>query len=1059
MALSGKITRPRLPEVLSRARLFQALDRLCDHPLIWVTGPPGAGKTTLLASYLEHGAGAHLWYRIDRSDRDIGSFFHHLAAASGRRRAPPRFAPEYAAGLEVFSLNFFRALFVRRRGLLVLDNYQDLPTDAALHGLLAAIAEEIPAGRNIVVLSREPPSSAFARLRANRLLGLLGWEDLRLTEEETEAIVGLQEGRPPTEQRRAALHARAGGWVAGLILLLEQRGATEVGRMTDRGATTTQALFDYFAAEIVDRLDAPSRHLLMRTAWLPDVDAAAAKRLTGRSAHGLLHELNRRHFFVERLARRRSAYQYHPLFREFLLARAQQEFDADALRDLKRQAAAVLDAADRVEEATELLLEADEVEEAVRRIRLHGHTLIHQGRCATIERWLRRLPDELLSTDPALLQLFGLARLPYAPGEALGSLERAFAGHRAAGDRSGMLAACCAAVDAIQFEFADLNKLDPWIARFQELIDAGAPPALEPRVAYALFAALVAHQPDHPDIGRWERCVEEVTLRSPDPALSISAGYILAFYRMWTGRYTEAGLAVDNLRATAHVNAASPLIRLTAISTEAMYETLVGSPRRALPKVEEGVQLAHASGVHIWDHMLRGFGVAAALSLNERDRAAALLAHMQADLPRARPVDRAYYRFLDAWSELCRGDGGRTDADAAQKCATAHHATKPLGLTWGLYLTRLQYAESLRLRGAEDEALGEVAQVLEFARRARSHPLEISALLSLSDILATRGRDAESGEALARALRVASRQGVYNVLGWRPKRLMRHCLRALETGVEKEFVRSLIRHRDLTPDEPPVELEDWPWAVRVYTLGRFEAVVDGRPSDTTGGNRNKPMELLKVLIALGGRDVSLERLAETLWPEAEGDSARRAFDTTLHRLRRLLGGASVLRLESGGLSIDPRYVWIDCWALMRRLERLQEKLKSAAAEMTPASVEAVLSLYRGRFLRETDRPWAFRLREALHQQVRSVIVDAGKFWESAGRWEQAAACYGRGIEIDPVVEEFYQGRMRACHALGRPAEVAAAYHTCRKALAAVLQVEPCPETRVLLQPPPDGNSE
>jgi ATP/maltotriose-dependent transcriptional regulator MalT len=58
----AKITRPRLPRVLERERLFRLLDGCRDHPVIWVTGPAGAGKTTLIASYLDSRKFPCLWY-------------------------------------------------------------------------------------------------------------------------------------------------------------------------------------------------------------------------------------------------------------------------------------------------------------------------------------------------------------------------------------------------------------------------------------------------------------------------------------------------------------------------------------------------------------------------------------------------------------------------------------------------------------------------------------------------------------------------------------------------------------------------------------------------------------------------------------------------------------------------------------------------------------------------------------------------------------------------------------------------------------------------------------
>jgi two-component SAPR family response regulator len=44
----------------------------------------------------------------------------------------------------------------------------------------------------------------------------------------------------------------------------------------------------------------------------------------------------------------------------------------------------------------------------------------------------------------------------------------------------------------------------------------------------------------------------------------------------------------------------------------------------------------------------------------------------------------------------------------------------------------------------------------------------------------------------------------------------------------------------------------------------------------------------------------------------------------------------------------------------------------------------------------------------------------GRQMEAGGNWDQALACYRRGIDADELAEEFYQGMMR-CHAATGPA--------------------------------------
>ena len=72
--------------------------------------------------------------------------------------------------------------------------------------------------------------------------------------------------------------------------------------------------------------------------------------------------------------------------------------------------------------------------------------------------------------------------------------------------------------------------------------------------------------------------------------------------------------------------------------------------------------------------------------------------------------------------------------------------------------------------------------------------------------------------------------------------------------------------------------------VRIYTLGRFSLLLHGQPAIFGRKTPQRPLELLKAVIAYGGRDISLSLLTAALWPDSDGDDARRAFDTTLFRL-------------------------------------------------------------------------------------------------------------------------------------------------------------------------------
>lgn len=205
-----------------------------------------------------------------------------------------------------------------------------------------------------------------------------------------------------------------------------------------------------------------------------------------------------------------------------------------------------------------------------------------------------------------------------------------------------------------------------------------------------------------------------------------------------------------------------------------------------------------------------------------------------------------------------------------------------------------------------------------------------------------------------------------------------------------------------------------PGHIQVYTLGRFSIVRGGEPIRFKTKAQRMPMNLLKALIAFGGREVPVERLSDALWSESQGDLARQALAVTLCRLRKLIGEAAVRRQE-GRLSLERAHCWVDCWAF--------ERLVNGGASTLASVFPTVATLYRGSFLRsEDDRPWIIPTRERLHSKLVQFVLDCGRELYHRGEHKQALQVYQRGIEIEDGVEDFYRRLMGVYVALEQPSK-------------------------------------
>jgi len=178
-----------------------------------------------------------------------------------------------------------------------------------------------------------------------------------------------------------------------------------------------------------------------------------------------------------------------------------------------------------------------------------------------------------------------------------------------------------------------------------------------------------------------------------------------------------------------------------------------------------------------------------------------------------------------------------------------------------------------------------------------------------------------------------------------------------------------------------------------------------------------------VLIAAEGACISEARAAEALWPDADGDLARQNLRTTLHRLRKLLGSATVL-VHDGCIALNREQCWLDLWSLEARLKYLE---RDDAPTPPAQDVEALLAIYRGPLLGDSDLPIVLLARERLRIRFLRIIDMLGRRLLDTDACDQALACYQKGLEIDPLAESLQAGLLRSHLCLQHPAEGMEAY--------------------------------
>lgn len=1052
----AKLSLPVLGGIQPRERLFRILDGQRSRSLVWIHGPPGSGKTSLAVSYIGARALSAAWYRIDVTDADAAGFFHFLGEL-GRlhwRVALPPLTPEHMLDLTSFARLQFRELFksMPRGSLLVFDEYQEIPVDSRFHAAMRAACDEIPPELTVLVISRTKPHTEFLRMIVNGNAVAMDGETLKLTADEARELAVARGVKDQTTI--TSLHETSGGWPAGMALLLSSRihGATP-DLQSRRPTGDRELLFGYFAREVVAGLPSPVRDLLIRTSVASVFTADMARRISGNpNAHEVLEWLHQEQLFITRNEDAEAGYRYHALFREFLLTEARGSLTQGQYIRLLKETASALEETGWAEEAVMLYQEAHELSKSIRLIMEQAPRLLEQGRWQTVLLWIEGIPLELQTQVPWLAFWSGVAQLARNPSEARGALVEAFSTFNAHGDIMGQILSCAAIADSFFIDWSEFTGLDPWIDQLEILLESGFVfPDLETELK-VLTSTLNATSYRKHESNLAMRCASRLSVlvsQTKDCNKEAGALVALAGYWVWAHQFVQLRHLKPRMVRRINDHAVTALNRFWLHFGIFLIEWYGnGELERAVDALDAGITNANRSGLSFFISGAQLLQLSVLAPEAPLEKVEALIDDIESVVGLQRPLDAARIEFAKAFLRLRRGDPAGALPHAQRALALA----QTTGVRHVVFFVRLLTSRILidlgHLDSVADElnaAKGALAPCLPTFREFDSDLIMACTCLRAGDI-------PSALDHAGKALRTAREISALNAILWVPHQIAPVLALALTHGIEVSQAALLVRTHRLTPLSPDVE--SWPWPIRIYSLGRFSVVTCKGPIQFNGKAQRMPLQLLKVIIALGGRDIAISRLCECLWPEVDGDFAERNFSITLHRLRKLLAVDEAILVSERKASVNDRLCWVDTWAFERNSTLILEQLEKNEWRGTDKELEErrddILKVYGGDFLdREADEPWMFTMRKKLRSRLQRLVKSIAAKQETSRNLAGAIQTYQRGLERHPAEESFYRGIMAAYQTLGERSAVITAYQLCRDALIKHLGVTPSEETEAL----------
>ena len=692
-------------------------------------------------------------------------------------------------------------------------------------------------------------------------------------------------------------------------------------------------------------------------------------------AANILADFHKQHFFTSQRDLSEPTYQYHALFKEFLMAKATEFYSHEQYIELTHRVGNLLEKYGRDEEAVGLYIQSRLWSAAIPLILKLSPQLLAQARAQIVANWIQSLPEDIVSVTPWLLFWRGVSRQFVNPFEARSTLEQAFAGFADAQDVMGQLSAASAIIDIVFFLRESLLSTTRWVDVLQNHLDRNfifPSTLIEARILSSLFSVLLYMRPQDSQLSRYAERL--VVLLDDDLEVNqkvMIGAHLVNYYSPLAGDLNTCERIVIRITpqlASSQVTVVTQIIWRFFCTLPCI---LRGQDDDAYELVRPVLRLVKDNNLPFMEPITIFYIVFVHLCRGDTRAAEPLLRRMAEVVNTAQPADVAWLYLANCWYALSCGEYSTAfnQGQAALQAISRVGAT----LTWidVNCLVALERCQS----GKYDEALSILAMLREQAfgksprLRYQALMVEVYAYLQIDD-------SAKCHRCLREAFAIGHSYHYFGSLYCLfPKKVMTQiCAEALRAGIEVDYTQRLILRRCLQPDD--LYLEKWPWPVRIYALGQCRLFVHDKDHPCELNTHLKPLKLLKILIALGGQYVQEAEISEILWPDAEGDAAHSSFTTTLSRLRKLIGDEAIL-VNSGRLTINRRLCWLDAWSFEEQYNQLKKKDVSPATQQT--IIENIVSLYRGPFLKDEEGVWVERLRhrlQAIYNRISSPYGNA-----------------------------------------------------------------------------------
>jgi len=383
-----------------------------ERNLTLISCPAGFGKTTLLSEFAAKCDRQVAWFSIDADDDDshrFMSFMSYLIAALdkinegwGAALYPLLETPKPASVETILAkmINEISAEFPPF--VAILDDYH-LIYSPEIHQAITYLVEHQPDQMHMVIATRADPPLPLSRLRVRNQLTEIREKDLRFTSDEVDNFLNQIMRLDLNKEQIEALERRTEGWAAGLQLAaISIQDQANKERFIEDFAGSNRYILDYLGLEVLDKQDQQVRAFLLQTSILDNMTAALCEAVTLiPNCREILEQLEANHLFIQALDQDHIWYQYHRLFKEFLLKTLNIEVPGIEA-ELHQKASTWYEKQGLRDEAIDHALAGGDQIRASKLIESIALEKLGRSETSSLIRWMDALSDDLIDRNPAL---------------------------------------------------------------------------------------------------------------------------------------------------------------------------------------------------------------------------------------------------------------------------------------------------------------------------------------------------------------------------------------------------------------------------------------------------------------------------------------------------------------------------------------------------------------------------------------------------------------------------------------------------------------------------------